>query len=70
MTAVTLCAAYSATLVSSLAVRINAVPFKNFEDLLRTNEYEMSVVNNSAVLSEFEVSFRVFSIACYKIGMK
>ncbi|GFG34970.1 hypothetical protein Cfor_09315 [Coptotermes formosanus] len=54
LTAVTLCAAYSATLVSCLAVRINALPFKTFEDLLRTNEYHMTVVNNSAVLSEFE----------------
>jgi hypothetical protein len=59
LTAVTLCAAYSATLVSSLAVRKNALPFKTFEDLLKTNEYQMSVVNNSAVLSEFEVSFHV-----------
>jgi len=60
LTAVTLCAAYSATLVSSLAVRKNDLPFKTFEDLLKTNEYQMSVVNNSAVLSEFEVSFHVF----------
>jgi len=60
LTAVTLCAAYSATLVSSLAVRKNDLPFKSFEDLLKTNEYRMSVVNNSAVLSEFEVSFHIF----------
>jgi hypothetical protein len=59
LTAVTLCAAYSATLVSSLAVRKNALPFKTFEDLLKTNEYQINVVNNSAVLSEFEVSFRI-----------
>jgi hypothetical protein len=62
LTAVTLCAAYSATLVSSLAVRKNALPFKTFEDLLKTNEYQMSLVNNSAVLSEFEVSFHVLYI--------
>jgi len=59
VTAVTLCAAYSATLVSSLAVRKNPLPFKTFEDLLKTNEYQMNLVQNSAVLSEFEVSFHV-----------
>jgi hypothetical protein len=57
LTAVTLGAAYSATLVSSLAVRL---PFKTFDDLLKTNEYQLSVMNNSAVLTEFEVSFHVF----------
>ena len=60
LTSVTLFAAYSATLVSSLAVRVHVLPFKTFEDLLKTNEYRMSVVSNSAVLSEFEVSFQVF----------
>ncbi|PNF41651.1 hypothetical protein B7P43_G07625 [Cryptotermes secundus] len=53
-TAVTLCAAYSATLVSSLAVQTNALPFKNFQQMLKRNDFEMGVVNNSAVLSEFE----------------
>jgi hypothetical protein len=59
LSAVTLCAAYSATLVSSLAVGNDVLPFKTFEDLLKTNEYQMSVVNNSAVLGEFEVSLHV-----------
>jgi hypothetical protein len=58
-TAVTLCAAYSATLASSLAVQINVLPFKNFQEMLRRNDFEMGVVNNSAVLSEFEVSFQI-----------
>jgi hypothetical protein len=58
-TAVTLCAAYSATLVSSLAVQTIALPFKNFRQMAKRNDFEMSVVNNSAVLSEFEVSFQI-----------
>jgi hypothetical protein len=59
LTAATLCAAYSATLVSCLAARKNPLPFKTFEDLLKTNDYQMSLVNHSAVLSEFEVSCHV-----------
>jgi hypothetical protein len=61
-TAVTLCAAYSATLVSSLAVQTNVLPFKNFQQMLERNDFEMGVVNNSAVLGEFEVSFKNFCI--------
>jgi hypothetical protein len=60
-TAVTLCAAYSATLVSSLAVQKNVLPFKNFQQMLKRNDFEMGVVNNSAVLGEFEVSLRSFA---------
>jgi hypothetical protein len=59
-TAVTLCAAYSANLVSSLAVQTNVLPFKNFQQMLKRNDFEMGVVNNSAVLSELEVSFQFF----------
>jgi hypothetical protein len=65
-TAITLCAAYSATLVSSLAVQTNVLPFKNFQQMLRRKDFEMGVVNNSAVLSEFEVSYHMFCITFYQ----
>jgi hypothetical protein len=60
--AVTLCAAYSATLISSLAVKSYVLPFKNLQQLLTRGDYQMSVVNNSALLGEFEVSFRIFYV--------
>jgi hypothetical protein len=60
-TAVTLSAAYSATLVSSLAVKTNSLPFKNLRQFAKRNDFEMGVVNSSAVLTEFEVSFYIFA---------
>jgi hypothetical protein len=60
-TAVTLFTAYSATLVSSLAVKTNLLPFKNIRQFVKRDDFELSVVNNSAVLSEFEVSFQMFA---------
>jgi hypothetical protein len=59
-TAVTLCAAYAATLISSLAVQNNNLPFRDFQQLLKRSDYELGVVNDSAVISEFEVSFQIF----------
>ncbi|KAF0288029.1 putative glutamate receptor [Amphibalanus amphitrite] len=56
MTMVTLSAAYSATLVSSLAVRTYPLPFQDLHGLVRTNTHRLVLPDASALLDFFKVS--------------
>ncbi|XP_043230897.1 uncharacterized protein LOC122386108 [Amphibalanus amphitrite] len=53
---VTLSAAYSATLVSSLAVRTYPLPFQDLHGLVRTNTHRLVLPDASALLDFFKDS--------------
>ncbi|XP_069696798.1 probable glutamate receptor [Periplaneta americana] len=54
LTAMVILAAYSAALVSSLAIESTQLPFNSFEGLLADGSYKLGVVKHSAVLTLFK----------------
>jgi hypothetical protein len=55
MTSLVLLAAYSAFLISSLAVQPRALPFRDLQGLVNDGSYKLGVVDNTAVLNIFDV---------------
>jgi len=60
MTSVVLMAAYSAFLISSLAVQHQHLPFKDLQGLLHDGSYRLGVLRNSSDFNMFEVSGRKY----------
>ena len=56
LTAVTLMAAYSAGLISSLTIETLNLPFSNYEEMLEDGTYMAGVVNRSSGIGLFKVS--------------
>lgn len=55
VTAVVILAAYSAALISFLAVKVFIMPFTTMEGLLKDGTYKFGVIANSADFSFFQV---------------
>jgi hypothetical protein len=55
MTSLVLMAAYSAFIISSLAVQHQHLPFRDFQGLLRDGSYKLGVTRDSAHLNDFKV---------------
>jgi hypothetical protein len=56
MTSLVLMAAYSAFLISSLAVQHQHLPFRDLQGLLHDGSYRLGVLKNSYEINMFEVS--------------
>ena len=54
-TSLVLMAAYSAFLISSLAVQRHDLPFRDFQGLLHDSSYKLGVTRNTSQFSTFEV---------------
>ena len=54
--AVVLMAAYSAGLISSLAIETLILPFSDFQDILEDGTYMVGVTNRSSAIELFKVS--------------
>jgi hypothetical protein len=55
LTAVILLSAYSASLISFLAKKSVAMPFRDLQGLLKDGTYKLGVIENSAEYRMFEV---------------
>jgi len=60
MTSMVLMAAYSAFLISSMAVQHHHLPFKDLQGLLHDGSYRLGVLKNSSEINMFEVSGRKY----------
>jgi len=58
MTSLVLMAAYSAFLISSLAVQHQVLPFRDFQGLLRDGSYRLGVMRDSSHFDNFRVCRR------------
>ena len=63
--AVVLMAAYSAFLVSSLAVQHRNLPFRDLQGLLHDGSYRLGVLRNGSDFSIFSVRGRIYFSANY-----
>jgi hypothetical protein len=54
-TSMVLLAAYSAFLISSLAVQPRDLPFRDLQGLLRDGSYKLGVVDNTSTINIFDV---------------
>lgn len=57
LTGVIMLAAYSAALISFLAIKVFVMPFTSMEGLLEDGSYKFGVVRDSADYSFFQVKF-------------
>jgi hypothetical protein len=55
MTSLVLMAAYSAFVISSLAVQHQHLPFRNLQGLLYDGSYKLGVIRNTAYFNMFNV---------------
>jgi hypothetical protein len=55
MTSLVLMAAYSAFLISSLAVQRQYLPFRDFRELLHDGSYKLGVVRNTSQFNTLQV---------------
>lgn len=62
LTGVVVLAAYSAALISSLAVKIFVMPFTTMEGLLKDRTYRFGVVGESADFTFFQVHHHPFNL--------
>ena len=69
VTALVLMAAYSAFLISSLAVQHRNLPFNDLQGLLHDGSYRLGVVGNSSLFSSFRVWGRTYFSANYLLGI-
>jgi hypothetical protein len=60
ITALVLMAAYSAFLISSLAVQHQHLPFKDLQGLLHDGSYRLGVMGNGSAFSSFRVWERTY----------
>jgi hypothetical protein len=60
MTSLVLMAAYSAFLISSLAVQHQDLPFRDLQGLLQDGSYRLGFLRNSSELNKFEVCGRKY----------
>jgi len=60
MTSLVLTAAYSAFLISSLAVQLHDLPFRDLQGLLHDGSYRLGVMRNTFHLNMFEVCGRKY----------
>lgn len=67
VTAVVILAAYSAALISFLAVKVFIMPFTTMEGLLKDGTYRFGVISNSADFSFFQVRRHEFRKRTSKI---
>jgi hypothetical protein len=58
MTSLVLLAGYSASLISSLAVQLRHLPFRDLQGLLYDGSYKLGVQENSSTLNIFDVRLR------------
>jgi hypothetical protein len=65
MMSVLLVAAFSAFLVSSLAVQPRRLPFNDLQGLVNDGSYRLGVVPNSSVLNIFDVCLRKMYVRMY-----
>lgn len=68
LTAVVILAAYSASLISFLAVKTFVMPFTTMDGLLKDGTYRFGVVDDSADFSFFQVYKHKFSNRSYVIN--
>lgn len=61
LTGVVVLAAYSAALISFLAIKTFVMPFTTMEGLLKDGTYRFAVVGDSADYSFFQVRDRIFT---------
>jgi hypothetical protein len=64
-----LMAAYSAFLISSLAVQRRQLPFKDFQGLLDDGSYRLGVQRDSPHLNIFSVGGRNYFCTKYFVGV-
>jgi hypothetical protein len=69
MTSLVLLAAYSAFLISSLAVQPRVLPFRDLQGLLRDGSYRISVEKNSYIFNVFDVRRTAYLWTDYLIGV-
>jgi hypothetical protein len=55
MTSLVLLAGYSAFLISSLAVDLRNLPFRDLQGLLLDGSYKLGVVDNTSIIDIFRV---------------
>jgi hypothetical protein len=55
MTSLVLLAAYSASLISSLAVQPRNLPFRDLQELLYDGSYRLGVLEDSSIFNKFYV---------------
>jgi len=60
MTSLVLTAAYSAFIISSLAVQHHDLPFRDLQGLLYDGSYRLGVMRNSSYLNMFDVCGRKY----------
>jgi hypothetical protein len=69
MTSLVLLAAYSAFLISSLAVQPRVLPFRDLQGLLDDGSYRISVERSSHIFSLFNVWRTAYLLTDYLIGV-
>jgi len=62
MTSLVLMAAFSASLISSLAVQLRHLPFRDLQGLVNDGSYRLGVLQNSSKLNIFDVCLRKLKI--------
>ena len=69
LTTLVLMAAYSAFLISSLAVQHQHLPFRDLQGLLYEGSYKLGVVRNSFEFNKFDVCVRKYLLPNYFVGV-